>query len=168
MTTSAPGAGGAGPALPQTLAARLAARPLATTIELIGELARRAMLPQLPIMLQRVRLAPLTAALIDTQMRHAALLAMSQVAGRLEVPAHTVIFGHVHRSGPLNGEPWPEGERRLLNCGSWTYEPLLVDRAQPPHPYWPGGAVLLETGEAPRALGLLNDLTVDALMNSRR
>jgi Calcineurin-like phosphoesterase len=152
---------------PQTLLARLAARPLATTIELIGELVRMAMLPQLPIMLQRVRLAPLTAALIDTQMRHGALLAMSQVAGRLGVPAHTVIFGHVHRNGPLNGEPWPEGDRRLLNCGSWTYEPLLVDRAEPPHPYWPGGAVLLETGQAPRALGLLNDLSVDALMNSR-
>jgi hypothetical protein len=33
-----------------------------------------------------------------------------------------------------------------------------VDRASPPHPYWPGGAVLLESGRAPRALGLLDEL----------
>ena len=37
-------------------------------------------------------------------------------------------------------------------------EPLLIDRATPPHPYWPGGAVMLETGQEPRALGLLDGL----------
>ena len=35
----------------------------------------------------------------------------------------------------------------MLNAGAWLYEPLLVDRASAPHPYWPGGAVLLEDGE---------------------
>ncbi len=50
------------------------------------------------------------------------------------------------------------GRTRLLNSGSWLYEPLLVDRAAPPHPYWPGGAVLLEAGHAPRAVGLLDDV----------
>jgi UDP-2,3-diacylglucosamine pyrophosphatase LpxH len=153
---------------PQKLAARFAARPLATTIELAGELVRRATLPQLPIMLQRVRLAPLTAALIDAQMRHAALRAMARVSTRLGVGADTVIFGHVHRCGPLDGEAWPDGDIRLLNCGSWMYEPLLVDRAVPPHPYWPGGAVLLESGQPPRALGLLDDLGTEALLGGDR
>jgi hypothetical protein len=143
---------------PQRLASRLAARPLATTLELTAELVRSATVPRLPIMLQRIHLAPLTAAAIDTQMRHASLAAMGHVVSRLGVNADWVVFGHVHRAGPLNGEPWPDGETRLLNCGSWMYEPLLVDRATRPHPYWPGGAVLLESGREPRTIGLLDDL----------
>jgi hypothetical protein len=47
----------------------------------------------------------------------------------------------------------------VLNTGAWLYEPLLVHRASPPHPYWPGGSVLLEPGMEPRAVGLLDDLT---------
>ena len=39
--------------------------------------------------------------------------------------------------------------RGSLNTGSWLYEPLLVHRAAPPHPYWPGGAVLLERRPGP-------------------
>jgi UDP-2,3-diacylglucosamine pyrophosphatase LpxH len=143
---------------PQRLLSRLAQRPLATTLELMAELLRSATVPQLPIMLQRIRLAPLTAAVIDAQMRHASLAAMAHVVRRLGVDADWVVFGPVHRTGPLDGEPWPEGETGLLNCGSWMYEPLLVDRASRPHPYWPGGAVLLETGQSPRAMGLLDDV----------
>lgn len=151
---------------PQRLLSRFAARPLATTLELSAELLRTATVPQLAIMLQRARLAPLTTAVIDAQMRHAALAAMSLVVRRLGVDADWVVFGHVHRAGPLNGEPWPGGEPGLLNCGSWIYEPLLVDRASSPHPYWPGGAVLLESGQAPRALRLLDDLSAGQLVTA--
>jgi UDP-2,3-diacylglucosamine pyrophosphatase LpxH len=150
---------------PQRLLSRLAARPLATTLELSAELLRSAAVPRLPIMLQRLRLAPLTAAAIDAQMRHASLAAMGHVVTRLGVDADFVVFGHVHRTGPLNGEPWPNGATGLLNCGSWLYEPLLLDRAARPHPYWPGGAVLLESGRAPRAVGLLDELGPAELMN---
>jgi hypothetical protein len=143
---------------PQRLLSRFAERPLATALELTGELLRSATVPRLPIMLQRIRLAPVTATAIDTQMRHASLAAMGLVVSRLGVDADFVVFGHVHRTGPLNGEPWPNRGTQLLNCGSWLYEPLLVDRASRPHPYWPGGAVLLESGRAPRALGLLDDV----------
>jgi UDP-2,3-diacylglucosamine pyrophosphatase LpxH len=151
---------------PQRLMSRFGARPLATTLELGGELLRSATVPRLPIMLQRIRLAPLTATVIDTQMRHASLAAMGHVVRRLGVDADVVVFGHVHRTGPLNGEPWPDGDTRLLNCGSWLYEPLLVDRAAGPHPYWPGGAVLLEPGQAPRAVGLLDDVGPHELLGS--
>jgi UDP-2,3-diacylglucosamine pyrophosphatase LpxH len=143
---------------PQRLLSRFTARPLATTLELSAQLLRAATVPRLPVMLQRVRLAPLTAMVIDVQMRHASLPAMEHVVSRLGVGADWVVFGHVHHTGPLDGEPWRDGKTRLLNCGSWLYEPLLVDRASPPHPYWPGGAVLLESGRVPRALGLLDDL----------
>ena len=50
-----------------------------------------------------------------------------------------------------------------MNTGSWVYEPLLVHGARPPHPYWPGGAVVLEDGAEPRALGLLDDVPAAAL-----
>ena len=65
--------------------------------------------------------------------------------------------------GPLAGDDlvqWhgPGGRPRFANTGSWLYEPLLVHRARPPHPYWPGGAVLLEDGSDPRAIGLLSDV----------
>jgi hypothetical protein len=84
------------------------------------------------------------------------------VVGRLGVEADWIVFGHVHRLGPLTDddpEAWlaPNGAR-IVNCGSWLYEPLLVNRATPPHPYWPGGAVILEATGEPRAAGLLDDL----------
>jgi hypothetical protein len=39
-----------------------------------------------------------------------------------------------------------------------VYEPLLLHRARPPHPYWPGGAIVIEDDSAPRAIGLLDGL----------
>jgi hypothetical protein len=39
----------------------------------------------------------------------------------------------------------------------------LVHRATPPHPYWPGGAVLLHDGSEPRAIGLLDHLDAAVL-----
>ena len=78
------------------------------------------------------------------------------------------MFGHVHRLGPLAGERldrWqgPGGRPRIANSGSWVYEPLLLHNVVRPHPYWPGGSVLLEDGSDPVAHGLLDDLPVTAL-----
>ena len=108
----------------------------------------------------KARLAPVSAALLDVQMRHAAIPAIVRVADRLGIQADWIVFGHVHRRGPLEGEEWaPQaGGVRVANPGSWLYEPLLLDRATPPHPYWPGGAVLIEPGRQPRTVGLLDDL----------
>ena len=52
---------------------------------------------------------------------------------------------------------------QLANSGSWVYEPLLVHRAGPPHPYWPGGAILLQDGRDPQPMGLLDQLDAAAL-----
>ena len=113
-------------------------------------------------------------------MRHAAIPAMGRVARRLGVDADWIVFGHVHRSGPREGEDtalWRDratggtgtgAHRVCLNTGSWLYEPLLVDRVDPPHPYWPGGAVLLEPGRDPRAIGLLDELTAADLRPAAR
>lgn len=101
-------------------------------------------------------------------MRRASIPALLHVAGRLGVDAEWVVFGHVHRLGPLPGDletRWrgPRSGPRVLNTGSWVYEPLLVHKAAAPHPYWPGGAVILEDHRAPRAVGLLDDVPPGAM-----
>jgi UDP-2,3-diacylglucosamine pyrophosphatase LpxH len=139
-------------------------RPLATLAEIVGVRARATMLPHLPRLLMNARLTPVTAAMIDLQMRHASIPAFARVLARLGVDADWVVFGHVHRLGPLTSDrpgPWrvrADGPQ-LLNSGSWLYEPLLIDRASPPHPYWPGGGVLIEAGSDPRTVSLLDGLS---------
>ena len=64
--------------------------------------------------------------------------------------------------------PWgTNGRPRVLNTGSWIWEPILLYRARPPHPYWPGGAVVIENGE-PRAVGLLDGLRPSDLRGGAR
>ena len=150
--------------------ARWRARPVATFLETGADLLRRAAMPHVPQLMMRGGLAPVTAAVIDTQMRHASVPAMAHVVRRLGIDADWVLFGHVHRRGPIADERWPElgpGAPRLLNTGSWVLDPLLVDRAVPPHPYWPGGAVLLDDGRSPRSVGLLDDLSAQDLRPPR-
>lgn len=120
-------------------------------------------------LLDQTGLAQVVAGLLDAQMRHAGVPAMAQVVERLGIEADVVLFGHVHRRGPLDGELWPaENGTRYINTGSWLYEPLLVDGATPPHGYWPGGAVLLETDAgAPRSVGLLDDIAAERLRPPR-
>jgi UDP-2,3-diacylglucosamine pyrophosphatase LpxH len=141
-----------------TLVSRVLQRPLRTALH------------YLPRLLMNARMAPVSAALVDVQMRRAAMPALDRVLRRLEVEADWVVFGHVHRLGPLSYDP-PEYWRaqnggRFVNTGSWLDEPLLMDRAAPPHPYWPGGAVIIEPGAEPRPVGLLDDLSSDAFRSA--
>ncbi|HEY4097439.1 MAG TPA: metallophosphoesterase [Baekduia sp.] len=113
-------------------------------------------------------LAPLTSRLLGAQMRRASMPALARVVHRLGVEADWVVFGHVHRLGPLAADDpsfWagPDGSVRIANTGSWVYEPLLLHRATAPHPYWPGGAILLEDDGDPRPVGLLDALGAAAL-----
>jgi hypothetical protein len=143
-------------------------RPLATLVEDLAELARASTMPLGPRRLLHPRMARLIAMVLGTQMRRASIPALARVVHRLGIGADWVVFGHVHRVGPLSGdrlEQWrgPGGRPRIANSGSWVYEPLLVHRVQPPHPYWPGGAVLVEDEGDPVVLGLLDDLPASAL-----
>jgi UDP-2,3-diacylglucosamine pyrophosphatase LpxH len=159
-----------GPSLTRVegLLTRWLPRPLAALVEDLIELARAATMPRVPRSLLHRRIAPLTSMLLGMQMRRVSIPALARVVHRLGVDADWVVFGHVHRLGPLPGDDpdrWegPAGRPRILNTGSWVYEPALLHRATPPHPYWPGGAVLLEDDLEPRAIGLLDDLDADAL-----
>jgi predicted phosphodiesterase len=148
-----------------SFAARLVERPVPALLGGGAWVVRTKMVPVVPRFLMNARLAPLTASLVDLQMQRAGIPALSRVVRRLGVDADWVVFGHLHRTGPLAGEPddrWhgDDGSPRYVNPGSWLYEPLLVDRSSPPHPYWPGGAVLIESGSEPTVVGLLDGLTV--------
>jgi UDP-2,3-diacylglucosamine pyrophosphatase LpxH len=149
-----------------TLAHRLP-RPLAAAVDDLVELLRASTMPVREQMLRR-GLAPLTSVVLGLQMRRASIPALARVVHRLGIDADWVVFGHVHRPGPLPGDDarrWrgPGGRPRIANTGAWTYEPLLLHRARRPHPYWPGGAVLIEDGGEPRALGLLEHVDAAAL-----
>jgi UDP-2,3-diacylglucosamine pyrophosphatase LpxH len=140
-------------------------RPLAAAAEDAAEILRAATMPGIPVRLLSHRYAPLTVLLLGAQMRRASIPALARVVHRLRVDADWVVFGHVHRCGPLASDDprqWrgPGGRPRIANTGSWVYEPLLLHRAAPPHPYWPGGAILVEDDGDPRAIGLLDDVSL--------
>jgi len=144
-------------------------RPLAALTDDLAEFLRAATMPGASGGgLLGSRLARLPARILGAQMRRASIPAMARVVHRLGVDAEWVIFGHVHRCGPF---PWDEANRwrgpgrapGIANTGSWVYEPLLVHPTSPPHPYWPGGAIVLEPGGDPRPVGLLDDVSAAAL-----
>jgi UDP-2,3-diacylglucosamine pyrophosphatase LpxH len=156
----------------EALVIRALPRPLAALAEDVAELLRASTMPLAPHRLLRPGMARLTARVLGAQMRRASLPALAHVVRRLGVDARWVLFGHVHRLGPLPGDleaRWqgPQGRPRLLNTGSWVYEPLLVHNAAAPHPYWPGGAVSLEEGGTPRALGLLDAVPAGEMHRGR-
>jgi hypothetical protein len=143
-------------------------RPAAVLVEDLAELARASTMPVAPQRFLHRRMARLTAMLLGAQMRRASIPALARVVHRLGIEADWVLFGHVHRLGPLAGDrlsSWqaPAGRPRIANSGSWVYEPLLVHRATAPHPYWPGGAIVLEDELDPTPVGLLDDLAASAL-----
>ena len=137
--------------------------PLARRAADVAERFRAATMPRIQRRMLRGRAAPLTSRLLGLQMRRAAIPALARVVHRLGVDADWVVFGHVHRCGPLaddNLAHWtgPEGRPRIANTGAWVYERGLLHGAAPPHPYWPGGAVLLEDDGDPVAMRLLDHL----------
>jgi hypothetical protein len=161
-------AGGPSLTLVEARLTRRLPHPLAALIDDLAELLRAATMPRVPRSLLPRRLSPFTAGVLGAQMRRASIPALGRVVHRLGVDADWVLFGHVHRVGPLAGDDpldWvgPGGRPRIANSGSWVYEPLLVHHTTPPHPYWPGGGIVLEDGSDPRPVGLLDHLDASAL-----
>ena len=147
----------------ETLMTRWLPRPLAEVSDDVAELLRAFTMPIVPRRLFGHHIAPINSMLLGMQMRRASIPALARVVHRLGVDAEWVIFGHVHRCGPLPGDDlrqWagPESRPRIANSGSWVYEPLLLHRASAPHAYWPGGAILVEDDGDPKPIGLLDHL----------
>jgi hypothetical protein len=107
----------------------------------------------------RAGLGPVRADVSAAQLRRAALRANAQVLDRLNVPAKHVIFGHTHRAGPLPGDDrieWEPAGRRLLNTGSWVYEPAWLGDSPRVSPYRPGFAAIVTGDEPPELVNLLD------------
>lgn len=115
------------------------------------------------------RLAPLSSRLLDHQMQRHALPAFAASVLALGVEARWVIFGHVHRRGPREGDNlrrWRVAASgpRLLNTGSWRYEPVVARGLDGRSAYWPGGAVTIGEDGVPRSVGLLDGLSEAELL----
>jgi Calcineurin-like phosphoesterase superfamily domain len=124
---------------------------------LLGDLA----IPAAVAVLNRAGLGPLEAEISGPQLRRAALRAMGEVIESLGIDAGHVIFGHTHRAGPLPGDDPAEwtapGGARLLNSGSWIYEPAFLGESAGDSPHWPGGLVIVPEAGAPELRCLLDD-----------
>ena len=87
---------------------------------------------------------------------------MAQVVEGLGIEAGYVIFGHLHRPGPLEGDAkgWRTGSgTRLVNAGSWVYEPAYVGATAAESPHWPGTCVLVHDEGPPELRHLLHGFT---------
>jgi hypothetical protein len=147
-------------------------------VERLGGLARafgkavlgRDGVPSASAQARNERIAAVGSIWLDRRLERAGLASIARVAADLGVlpRARHVLFGHVHRLGPLSqaealGSWHVEDGPWLWNSGSWVYEPLLVRAAEVDSPYWPGGALLLEDDRTPQVLRLLRDVPLEDL-----
>jgi Calcineurin-like phosphoesterase len=116
--------------------------------------------------LNKAGIGPLKADLSGAELRRANLRAMGEVVKRLGIDARHVVFGHTHRSGPQADDDAADwrvaGGVQLTNTGCWVYESMYLDRHWG-SPYWPGGAVEVESGGEPRFARLLEGVDADEL-----
>ncbi|HEX8104508.1 MAG TPA: metallophosphoesterase [Solirubrobacteraceae bacterium] len=115
----------------------------------------------------RAGIGPIRGDLSGAALRQGGLHGVREALRRLGVDAPYVIWGHSHRSGP-----WPADDPaewtsaaggRILNTGSWVYQPHFVSGPPGESAYWPGTAVELTDGAAPRLRRLLAGYDREAL-----
>ena len=117
--------------------------------------------------LNALGVGPIERSLSGAALRRGSLHGMREVLRRLGVSAPYVVWGHSHRSGP-----WPRDDRaewttpagtRILNAGSWVYQPHFLTERPNGSPYWPGTAIELDDEGPPRLVRLLGERGHDAL-----
>jgi hypothetical protein len=113
-------------------------------------------------------LGPLERNLSPAALRRGYLRGIREVLRRLGVRgARHVLWGHSHRSGPWpvdDPAEWTAADgARILNTGSWVYQPHFLTPETNGSPYWPGTAVAIEDEQPPRLVRLLGDRGHDIL-----
>lgn len=96
---------------------------------------------------------------------------MQVVVDRLGIDADHVIFGHIHRRGPLPGEdgraatdpPWERRGTTLHNTGCWLYVESMLGRSSADSPFWPGRVIVVGPSGEPEAREVLADAGRDEL-----
>ncbi|MCW3004885.1 MAG: hypothetical protein JWQ20_4183 [Conexibacter sp.] len=152
-----PGASGRRPSLGGLLRPGLGDRP--------PRLARLG--PALPValgLLNAMGIGPLRGGVGPDDLTAAGLKAMEQVCANLRIPAEYVVFGHLHRAGPLPGRDDPRRwttatGTRLVNTGSWVVEHRLLGPGTT-GAYWPGTCVEVPASGPPTVVRLLQDLAL--------
>ena len=133
-----------------------------TTVARAKWAAVGALVPAGVALANRAGLGPFRSELSGRALRRAGLAAMGEVTERLGIAAPYVIFGHTHRPGPMPGDDLAEwttpGGGRLVNTGSWVYQPHFLGETPAVSPYWPGTAVRVEDDGAPEIVRLLEAL----------
>jgi predicted phosphodiesterase len=134
-----------------------------------GRLLGSVVLPGVVTAANRLGLGPLRWDLSMAEIRQAGLRAMRELVGRLRLEADHVIFGHIHRRGPLGSEPGWElaNGTRLLNTGSWAYAPGLMGPTAEGSVFWPGTVAVLEDERPPELRHLLDGMSHDELRGRR-
>ncbi len=142
---------------------------------LARRLRRRTLVSLFPLAvatLNRAGVGPLRTDLSMQELRRAGLLAMGEVAARLDLGDAYVVFGHTHRAGPFPEDAQAEWRgragARLVNAGSWTYSSFFLSDAPGASPYWPGTGVLVEDRGPPEVVRLLHDRTLAQIAPSPR
>jgi calcineurin-like phosphoesterase family protein len=106
-------------------------------------------------------LGPVDRDLSAAALRRGGLRGIREVLRRLGITAPHVLFGHTHRSGP-----WPRDDpgewitgagTRVINTGSWVYQPHFLSAEPNASPYWPGTAALVDDDGPPRLVRLLGE-----------
>lgn len=108
-----------------------------------------------------IGLGPIDRELSGPALRRGGLLGIREVLRRLGLEPAWALSGHSHRSGPWpsdDAEEWTtQAGTRLLNTGSWVYQPHFLGGRPGESPYWPGTAIALEDTGPPRLIRLLGD-----------
>ena len=114
-----------------------------------------------------IGLGPIDRDLSGQALRKGGLGGMREVLRRLDVTAPWVLWGHSHRSGPWLRDDLAEwttaAGTRLLNTGSWCYQPHFLTAVPNQSPYWPGTAIRLGDSGPPELIRLLGDRGHDEL-----
>ncbi len=130
-----------------------------------GRLLGNTVIPAAIGLMERVGLGQFNRDFSLGEIGRAGVDAMHQVVESLSIEADHVIFGHIHRRGPLPGEDgssgahpnWKRGRTRLHNTGSWLYVPIMLAAANPSNPFWPGRVIVVGESGPPEAIDLLDE-----------
>jgi hypothetical protein len=111
--------------------------------------------------LNALGLGPVDRDLSGAALRRGGLRGIREVLRRLGVTAPHVLFGHTHRSGPWSYDDPAEwvgaAGSRILNTGSWVYQPHFLSERPNASPYWPGTAAVVDDDGPPRLIRLLGE-----------
>jgi predicted phosphodiesterase len=101
--------------------------------------------------------------------RRPGLEAMAQVIDCLRIEADYVVFGHLHGPRPRStrDDYRTASGTRLVNTGSWVYEPGYLGPSFEQSLYWPGTCTFVSGDGPPAVRHLLEDLTYTELRGVR-